>query len=111
MNVMKVAHNQAKLIKVGTDMTYRQALSVALKQTHRAYKAMQAQEFTMEQQAGIKHCQDEMKAQILKDIVRNARKANHAAIDIGRRPHLITLAADCRADRDNWMAEARKLKG
>lgn len=40
MNVMKVAHSQAKVIKVGTDMTYRQALSIALKQAHKEYKAM-----------------------------------------------------------------------
>ena len=51
-----------------------------------------------------------MKTQILKDIIRNAREANHAAIDIGRRPHLATLSAECRKDRDYWMAEARKLK-
>lgn len=51
-----------------------------------------------------------MKAIILKDIIRNARAANHAAIDIGRRPHLSSIAADCRADRDYWMSEARKLK-
>lgn len=51
-----------------------------------------------------------MKAKILKDIIRNARAANHAAIDIGRRPHLSALASECKADRDHWMSEARKLK-
>lgn len=51
-----------------------------------------------------------MKAKILKDLIRNAREANHAAIDIGRRTHLVALAAECRKDRDYWMVEARKLK-
>lgn len=51
-----------------------------------------------------------MKDAILKDIIRNAREANHAAIDFAKRPHLAALARETRADRDYWIAEARKLK-
>lgn len=51
-----------------------------------------------------------MKDAILKDIICKAREANHAAIDFSKRPNLAGLARETRADRDYWMAEARKLK-
>ena len=54
MNVMKVAHNQAKLIRVGTDMSYREALRIALRQAHKAYKAMK----NAEKQMAIAHFED-----------------------------------------------------